>query len=211
MVSPDPVMHLLAGPNGSGKSTFAARVLEPSTHLPFVNAGVIAANRWPGDEEVHAYEASELAAAERALLLRARSSFITETVFSHHSKVELVTGAASLGYRVYLHVMVVPEDTTVRRVAQRVGRGGHTVPEEKIRDRYQRLWPLIVQAREVAHRTYFYENARAADPFRLIATYEEGALVGVASWPRWTPAPLVTRREPLPPPRRGRPDGTPTG
>jgi len=42
-----PVLHLLAGPNGSGKSTFVAEVLQEVTHLPFVNADVIAAHRWP--------------------------------------------------------------------------------------------------------------------------------------------------------------------
>lgn len=191
MVSPDPVLHLLAGPNGSGKSTFVSRVLEPVTHLPFVNADVIAADRWPGAEEAHAYDASQLAAAERDRLLRARKSFISETVFSHDSKVELVTSATEMGYRVYLHVMVIPEDTTVGRVAHRVGRGGHTVPEDKIRERYQRLWPLIVRARRSAHRTYCYDNTRAADPFRLVATFEEGVLVGVASWPRWAPRVLI--------------------
>ncbi len=156
-----------------------------------MNADVIASDRWPGDEEAHAYDASELAAAERARLLKARRSFITETVFSHDSKVELVVQATDLGYRVYLHVMVVPADTTVGRVAHRVGRGGHTVPEDKIRERYERVWALVVRARESAHRTYFYDNTRASDPFRLIATYDEGNLVGAASWPSWTPAPLL--------------------
>ncbi|MFL6062892.1 MAG: AAA family ATPase [Marmoricola sp.] len=189
--SPDPVLHLLAGPNGSGKSTFVARVLEPVTHLPFVNADVIAAERWPGEEEVHAYEASRLAAEERARLFARHRSFITETVFSHPSKVDLVRAATGSGYRVYLHVILVPEEVTLGRVADRVRRGGHTVPDDKIRERYERLWPLVVQARAIAGRTYFYDNSLAARPFRLIATYEHGALVGPTSWPRWAPIALT--------------------
>jgi predicted ABC-type ATPase len=75
-------------------------------------------------------------------------------------------------------------------VSDRVRRGGHVVPEEKIRARYARLWPLIVQARSLVERTFVYDNSRAATPLRLIATYEYGLLVGSADWPAWTPADL---------------------
>ena len=83
--SADPVLHLLAGPNGSGKTTLARRVLLPATGLPFVNADDIAAQRWPTAQAEHAYEASARAAALREQLLKDRTSFITETVFSHES------------------------------------------------------------------------------------------------------------------------------
>ena len=57
-----PVLHLLAGPNGSGKTTFYEQVVAPATHLPFVNADHIAADRWPGEELQHGHEASRHAA-----------------------------------------------------------------------------------------------------------------------------------------------------
>lgn len=187
----DPLLVLLVGPNGAGKSTLATRVLQPVTHLPFVNADVIAAERWAGAELEHAYEASRAAAERRTELVQARTSFITETVFSHPSKVDLVRDAVAAGYRVELHVVVVPEDVTVLRVAHRVGRGGHDVPEEKIRERYRRLWPLVVEARGLAHRTVVYDNSTAKAALRVVATYQHGLLVGVALWPSWTPKVLL--------------------
>ncbi|MFT4035805.1 MAG: hypothetical protein QM679_09565 [Patulibacter sp.] len=57
--------------------------------LPFVNADEIAAERWPGEESAHAYEASAAAAEVRAALLEQRRSSITETVFSHPSGLPL--------------------------------------------------------------------------------------------------------------------------
>lgn len=189
--SPDPVLHLLAGPNGSGKTTLATRVLLPATHLPFVNADVLAAERWPGQEVEHARDASAAAAAEREGLIRQRISFITETVFSHPSKVDLVREAQRAGYRVTLHVVVVPEAVTVARVAERVGRGGHAVPVAKIRARYRRLWPLVVQARGFADQCFVYDNSTAACALRLIASYERGVLLGAVDWPGWTPAELL--------------------
>lgn len=38
----DPVLHVLAGPNGAGQTTLAERMILPVTHLPFVNADVLA-------------------------------------------------------------------------------------------------------------------------------------------------------------------------
>lgn len=182
-----PALHLLAGPNGSGKSTFVAEILQPVTHLPFVNADVIATRLWPRAQAEHAYDASRAAAEERRRFLAARASFITETVFSHVSKVELVAQAAGLGYVVHLHVVLVPEDLSVARVATRVVQGGHDVPEQKIRQRYTRLWSLVATAGGFADRTTFYDNSRAANPFRVVATYERGRLVGAPVWPAWTP------------------------
>lgn len=188
----DPVLHLLAGSNGAGKSTFAARVVQPVTMLPFVNADVIAAERWPDATAEHAYEASRLAAEQREALMAERASFITETVFSHESKVDLVRAAVEAGYVMRLHVILVPEDVTVGRVDQRVRAGGHEVPEGKIRERYQRLWALVAEARDLARKTEFYDNSSARTPFRLVATYEDGTLVGDAHWPSWTPPALMS-------------------
>ena len=186
-----PVLHVLAGPNGAGKSTFVARVLQPVTHLPFVNADEIAAERWPGAELEHAYQASRAAADQRRRMLARGESFITETVFSHHSKVALVTQAVSLGYLVNLHVILVPADLAVQRVAERVRRGGHEVPVDKIRERYARLLKLVVDARALADRSVFYDNSRAGTPFAVVATYERGRLVGESHWPAWTPTVLT--------------------
>lgn len=185
------MLHLLAGPNGSGKSTYVAHILGPVTHLPFVNADVIAAARWPEGQSEHAYEASRAAAEEREQRVAARSSFITETVFSHLSKLELVDDAIALGYLVQLHVILLPVDVAVSRVAERVEHGGHDVPEQKIRERYARLWDLIAKARAKAHRTEFFDNSTASDPFRRVAEYEHGLLIGAPAWPVWTPAPLT--------------------
>lgn len=191
-----PALHVLAGPNGSGKTTFVEHVLEPVTHLLFVNADMIAASRWPGQESAHAYEASEAASAERDRLMEARRSFIAETVFSHPTKVDLVARAAAVGYIVELHIMLVPEELAVARVAYRVSTGGHTVPEQKVRERYRRLWPLVREATAKAARVTVYDNSRAARPFRPVAAFEQGQLVGVPDWPAWTPEALTRSRPP---------------
>lgn len=185
-----PLLHLLAGPNGAGKSSYVHDVLAPATGLPFINADEIAAARWPDAQPEHAYEAAQIAEAQRRERIGARESFISETVFSHPSEVQLVEDAVEAGYLVHLHVIVVPVELTVQRVVERVRRGGHSVPEQKIRDRYERLWEHIAEAIQVADVTEVLDNSRARPPFRLCASFERGALVGSPSWPAWTPAAL---------------------
>lgn len=188
----DPVLHLVVGPNGAGKSTLHELVIEPVTHLEFVNADVIAAEQWPDALADHAYEAAELAAARRDELLAARTSFATETVFSHESKVGLVKAAVAAGYLVTLHVVLVPEDLAVARVANRVEHDGHDVPEEKIRSRYQRLWRLVAEAIGVVDVAHVYDNSSASHPFRLAASFEHGVATTAPAWPAWTPDDLRT-------------------
>lgn len=98
-------------------------------------------------------------------------SFITETVFSHPSKLGLLRQAQLIGYTVSLHVVMVPED--------------------KIRGRYGRLWELIARARHMADRADFYDNSSLDEPFRRVATYEYGQPVGQRNWPGWAPGPLT--------------------
>jgi len=162
-----PDLYLLAGPNGSGKSTYVYRVLRPVTKLPFVNAD------------------------ERTRLFTGGRSFITETVFSHPSKIELVEQASRARYLVHLRVILLPVDVAVRRVLERVQDGGHAVPEQKIRERYERLWSLVARAREIADSTEFLDNSTAAARFRRVALYERGLLVNEPSWPEWTPSALI--------------------
>ncbi|KQU58136.1 ATPase [Rhodococcus sp. Leaf278] len=188
----DPVLHLLAGPNGAGKSTFNARVLSPVMHLPFINADEIAHTRWPGDESAHAYHASQAAARMRTEYLSKTTSFVTETVFSHESKVELVQSAVDAGYVVTLHVIAIPVETAVARVRNRVDQGGHSVPEAKVRERYERLWPLLRSAIDMVDRAQVYDNSSARRPFRTIARFDRGHLVGQAEWPSWMSPALLS-------------------
>lgn len=187
----DPVVHLLAGPNGAGKTSLYDKVLGPATLLPFVNADLIAADRWPGHTERHGREASVAAAEQRDALIARRRSFIAETVFSHPSKLELVARLVSAGYRVHLHVVIVPVGLTVARVKNRVDNGGHAVPEDKIRNRYARLWPLVGDAIRLAHEATVYDNTNATRSHRVVAQFIAGRSFGGITWPAFTPTELV--------------------
>jgi len=184
-------LDLVVGPNGSGKTTFVEQRLAPL--LPgsvFVNADVIAKQRWPDSPEEHSYEAAQIASTIRDTLIDQGESFIAETVFSHPSKLDLIDRAHRAGYVVVLHVVLVPVELSVARVAERVVEGGHRVPEEKIRSRFQRVWPLVADAIERADHATVYDNT-AADVTRIAARFVDGDPVGEVAWPSWAPTALT--------------------
>jgi predicted ABC-type ATPase len=187
-------LDLVVGPNGAGKSTFVEFTLAPL--LPgsaFVNADEIARQRWPDDPATHAYQAARVAAETRAKLIELGASFIAETVFSHPSKLELIDTAHAAGYTVVLHALLIPEELAVERVRHRVSAGGHHVPEDKIRQRYQRLWGLVAAAIRRCDSTTVYDNSWLKGP-RIITQMSDGFLVGSADWPTWTPGVLRSSR-----------------
>ncbi len=186
-------LDLVVGSNGAGKSTFVELTLAPL--LPrsvFVNADEIARQRWPADPLGHAYEAARVAAATRDALIDQGRSFIAETVFSHPSKLELVDAARQAGYTVVLHVILIPEDQAVHRVRYRVAAGGHDVPEDKIRERYGRLWPLVAAAIVRVDTATVYDNSAATGP-RIVAQMSGGLSVAAPAWPHWAPEALTGR------------------
>ncbi|CAB4948257.1 MAG: AAA family ATPase [Actinobacteria bacterium] len=186
-------LDLVVGPHGAGKSTFVELVLAPlRPGVTFVNADVIAAARWPDDPARHAYDAARVAADTRESLISAGHPFIAETVFSHPSKLDLIDRAHDAGYTVALHVLMVPADLSVQRVAHRVAAGGHDVPEEKIRARYARLWPLVEDAIRRADLTHAYDNSRVDGP-EEVAMFAGGFAVGSSRWPTWAPIEFVGR------------------
>ena len=192
MTTGDPALHVLVGSNGAGKSTMFRLVIEPETGLPFVNADDIAAARWPDDAEARSYDAAAIAEAQRRELITERRSFAFETVFSHPSKVAFLRDARRAGYVITLHAVLVPEELSVARVENRVAQGvGHAVPEQKIRERYHRLWDHVADAVSSVQTAFAYDNSSIDRPFQLVATFRGGRIVGSAAWPKWTPAPLT--------------------
>jgi len=189
-----PILHVVVGPNGAGKSTLYTRVLGPGTHLPFVNADVMYADH--PDRYADEYEAGMTAAAERTARIDRRESFVTETVFSHPSKLQVLRDAGVAGYLVHLHVVAIPADLAVARVAQRVDRGGHDVAEDRIRSRYDRLWSNVVEALPLVRDLTVYDNSSAANPLRVIARFHGGGPVRDPEWPAWAPPDLMSLHPP---------------
>ena len=179
--SPRPILVLLAGPNGSGKSTLYETRVAPRLAIPFINADNIQRDELNNRDLKAAYEAAQLAEKRRREFMACRKSFATETVFSHPSKLDLISHAKAIGYRtLILHISVESPELSVARVAERVKEGGHDVPEAKIRSRYDRNGALIRQAVLMADAAHVYDNSGLNTPPLRVLSFMGGKVSYVA-------------------------------
>lgn len=185
-----PVVYVLAGPNGSGKTTYFERVLSRWTG-EFVNPDRMAAQMNPADPGAVAWEAARMADARRTELLRGGDDFVTETVFSHPSKLDFLSEARLAGYHVRMLFFCL-EDPTVNalRVALRVTRGGHDVPRDRIEARYTRSLALAFESRKLANELWLFDNSVSDQLPRRVAMFADGELVSlrppIPNWLRRT-------------------------
>jgi len=170
-----PIMFMLAGPNGAGKSTLYEAVIKPRIDAPFINADIIQRDELKNLDVNASYEAAQIAEQRRQAHLREGKSFVSESTFSHKSKLDLVNEAKKAGFRVVMyHVNVRSPELSVARVASRVTQGGHAVPEEKIRARYERNQEIIKSAVLASEKGYIYDNSVKGKPPTLAISFHKG-------------------------------------
>lgn len=198
MADNKPVLIIIGGINGAGKTTFYYERIKPfldrSGHLfPFVNADEMERSRYPYAVGKHSIAMGQLAAKIRSQYLSARQSFVTETVFSHKSKNQLIDDAQQAGFEVILnHVNVSSPILAYKRVRDRINAGGHYVSKDKVFSRYQRTLANIQNASLVADKTYVWDNSQQAGhsslTHRFVMIMEKGNIVRlspqVPSWAR---------------------------
>ena len=161
-------MILLAGINGAGKTTFYYTKIKPflesqGLEVPFVNADEIEKANFPDEIGQHSYTAAREAARLRDIYFETAQSFVTETVFSYQSKIDLIGQAQAKGFEVVLnHVHVDHPEKAIKRVETRIETGGHAVPEKKIRERFPRTMKNLQIAVTKADRAYVWDNNHQA-------------------------------------------------
>ena len=152
MSSVNPVVLVYAGPNGSGKSTV-------TRGLP-VFGTYINADDLKKEHNLSDLEAAQQAEALRNSLLDKGADFSFETVLSTERNLFLLRKAKSFGYEVQcIYVLTCDENINVARVKSRKAAGGHDVPENKIRKRYQRALALLPLLIDVCDKILVYDNS----------------------------------------------------
>ncbi|WP_293663078.1 zeta toxin family protein [Rhodoferax sp. OV413] len=165
-----PRIIIIAGPNGAGKTTFAREFLPNEAACPvFVNADLIAAGLSPFAPELAAVRAARLMLESIAILVEKRQSFAFETTLAGRGYARQIPVWRTLGYRVELiFLRLTQPDLAVQRVAERVRQGGHHIPEDIIRRRFQAgLIMLQTVYQPLVDQWAVYDNA--GDAPQLIA------------------------------------------
>lgn len=175
-----PAFLIIAGPNGSGKSTaYRDTDIEAGGRsLWIVNPDLLT-------ERIRQAEGLDIAEANRAAVQRIEAwleasidvhkSVGVETVLSTDKYRRLVMHAKRLGFVVWLiYVVLDSPDRNVERVRLRVAKGGHDVPEEKIRARYVRSLQQFAWFLDQSDRAWIYDNSGAE--LKKIGEKENGVI-----------------------------------
>jgi predicted ABC-type ATPase len=176
-----PVLHLFGGCNGAGKTTFARAFL--TTQFPvsprFLNADEIARGLSPFDPGSVALKAGRLLLAEIDGCISSGLSFGLESTLSGHAQAAILKKTKTAGFEIEIHYLWLPSPSlAVRRVAQRVRKGGHHIPTEDIRRRYRRSIENFVRIyAPLADYWALWDNAR--EPARLILSSRNATLISL--------------------------------
>lgn len=187
-------LWVLAGTNGAGKSTVGGAALL-SAGIEFYNPDQVTR------DILHAYpgRSQEQANAEAwqrgADLLRAAiavpHNFAFETTLGGDTITNLLASAMQKGLAVQMwYCALASPELHIKRVRARVKRGGHDIPENKIRERYDTSRRNLIKLVPHLATLRLYDNSeetRGTPKPRLILATEYGRAVQVdlAQVPTW--------------------------
>ncbi|GAA6620923.1 zeta toxin family protein [Scytonema sp. NUACC26] len=135
-----PSLYVIGGANGSGKTTVAMNLLPNFLEcFEYVNADSIAAGLSPLNPESMAIEAGRLMIQRLRALSESGSDFAFETTLAAKTFAPFIVNCRAKGYTINLiYFWLRSPDLAVERVARRIASGGHSIPEDVIRRRYER-------------------------------------------------------------------------
>lgn len=191
----DKIAVLVCGINGAGKSTYIQSALIPHLQQGNHDFLYINADDWQKEQfgsfqnatDTHAKAAQTWANEQREKCLDEGKSFVTETVFSHPSKLELIADAQKQDFYVSVfHIHLDSADKAINRIDNRVKEGGHAVAEDKVRARYDRLLDIVSKAAEKADHAVLIDNSSTKQCHQPILEMENGKISRVFNpLPKW--------------------------
>jgi predicted ABC-type ATPase len=162
MSTANPNIIIVAGPNGAGKTTASADILVGALSVQkFVNADIIAKGLSSFQPETVAFDAGRIMLQRLHRLTAQRADVAFETTLASRTFAPWIKTLTPAGYRFHLLFFWLPSaNMAVARVRRRVLEGGHHVPEETIRRRYEAgLRNFFRIYRPLAVSWQFYDNS----------------------------------------------------
>jgi predicted ABC-type ATPase len=192
-------IYVLAGTNGAGKSSIAGAMFEQAG-AEYFNPDRAALRILANVPGIAQDAANSLAWQQGKRLLErtiaGRHDFVFETTLGGETMTALLEAALSngLGVRIW-YVGLTSPALHVKRVRSRVAHGGHDIPEDTIRERYDRSRLNLIRLLPKLTELRMFDNSENADPHRghipvprLILHVVKGKIVtmcDLASTPAW--------------------------
>ena len=161
-------IFVIAGVNGAGKSSIGGAIfLEKGSE--YYNPDEATRKFISDDPSITKAEANSRAWHQGVLLLERaielRQDFVIETTLGGKTIPNLLKRAAAEGIEVHVwYVGLETVDLHIRRVRARVSRGGHDIPEKRIRERYVNSKRNLIKLLPSLTALRVWDNSNEADP-----------------------------------------------
>ncbi len=175
-----PRLYIISGCNGAGKTTASYSLLpEMLDCREFVNSDEFAKGLSPFDPSKAAIQASKYMIMKFRYLLKKQMDFAVETTLATRTLLKTVRMAQDAGYTVtLLYFWLNSPELAVERVKARVEAGGHDIPEETIRRRYNvGIYYFFNSYAPICERWILADNSQA--PFRVIAEGSKKDIINI--------------------------------
>ncbi len=163
-----PSIYVIAGVNGAGKSSVAGETFRQSG-ADYYNPDEAARLLVTVNPTLRQTEANSAAWHEGVRLLKRaideRLDFAFETTLGANTIPRLLQMAANAGIEIYVwYVGLESAELHLARVKSRVARGGHDIPEEDIRRRYEHSRLNLIDLLPSLRALRIFDNSSEADP-----------------------------------------------
>jgi predicted ABC-type ATPase len=185
----EPCIAVLAGTNGAGKSSVGGEFLRHQG-VPFFNPDEVARDARRLHPTLSTDEINALAWREGLEQLRRaianRIDYAFETTLGGNTITRTLAEALDQGLEVRIwYVGLENVDLHIARVKARVARGGHAIPEAKIRERFDSSRMNLIKLMPRLAELKVFDNSADADPaagtepsLRLVLHLENARVIG---------------------------------
>ncbi len=169
-----PELFIIAGCNGAGKTTAAYNLLpEVFQTIEFVNADEIARGINKNDVESAAIAAARIMLNRIDYLIENKKSFAFEATLSGLTYLKIIEKAKLKDFKVTLFfVNLESAEIAFERVAIRVKKGGHGIPQDIIERRYKKGLANFPKYTSIVQNWYLFDNSGQA--YQIIAKSIDG-------------------------------------
>lgn len=130
---------IVAGANGVGKTTFARQFLVEYPDYEYLNADEIAKEISPENIQEKQIKAGKIFFEKLKLFVAEEKSFLIESTLSGRYLIKFLNETKKQNYQAtIIFIFVDSPEVSIERIAGRVKKGGHFVPEKDVRRRFER-------------------------------------------------------------------------
>jgi len=170
---------IIGGVNGAGKSSLSG-VLKTQKNLGYI----IDVDKIAMTKKCSNLEAGKIAVSRISDYLKRSISFTQETTLSGVKTLDTVIRAKENGYFIRLfYVGLDTADESIKRIANRVEKGGHDIPTDDVVRRFDSRFKALTKILPYCDEVIFFDNDNG---FTEVAEYKNGELVYKSEYkPDW--------------------------